>query len=103
MSKEALDGSRARRGLRSGGLSSGGLHSGGFSSGSLRSGGLNSGDLRSGSLSVEGRMGASRRPLSCRIFNWLVLEKGEIKALAAKREIFGLNRKTHLFSHRNSV
>lgn len=83
MSKEALDGSRARRGLRSGGL--------------------RSGDFSSGSLSVEGRMGASRRPLSCRIFNWLVLEKGEIKALAAKREIFGLNRKTHLFSHRNSV
>lgn len=88
MNKEALGGSRARRGLRSGGL-----HSVGLSSGCLRSGGL----------SVESHMGASRRPFSCRIFNWLVLEIGGIKALAAKREIFGLNRKTHLFSHQNSV
>ena len=48
-------------------------------------------------------MGASQRLFSCLVFNWLVLEKGGIKALAAKREIFGLNRKTHLFSHQNSV
>ena len=74
MSKEALDGSRVRRGSALRWFERGGL-----------------------------AWGASRCLFSCLVFNWLVLEKGGIKALAAKREIFGLNRKTHLFSHQNSV
>lgn len=61
------------------------------------------GGLRSGGLSVEGSHGCVTMLVSCLVFNWLVLEKGGIKALAVKREIFGLNRKTHLFSHQNSV
>ena len=74
MNKEALDGSRVRRGSALRWFERGGLawvrHDACFLASSLAD--------------------------SCS-------KKGGIKTLAAKREIFGLNRKTHLFSHQNSV